>query len=238
MPTGPFSRQTWQTIESLPGRLFGGLGRLGSYLGSEKAAQDYANLLSGTRPANAGTLPSKAVPLTPAQRQAQINAIRAFEVAPGAQPMTSYGVPVGSPASERAYQQEKARVAQMTAQDPELQRYENARAAAKTQEEMNAARDMGMQMWAKANPQLAAKVRPGQSGYDAIQGVLASQAANQGYGYQMPQQIVNTPSIGMDAPQGLPAIQSMGAADTYGPQGIGIDPEMAAKFQALLNLKK
>ena len=52
-----------------------------------------------------------------------------------------------SPAAERAYQQEASRVAQLTAQDPELQRYEAARAGAKTQEEMNAARDIGMQMW-------------------------------------------------------------------------------------------
>jgi hypothetical protein len=49
--------------------------------------------------------------------------------------------------AERAYQQEKSRVAQLTAQDPELQRYEKARAGAKTQEEMNAARDIGMQIW-------------------------------------------------------------------------------------------
>jgi hypothetical protein len=52
-----------------------------------------------------------------------------------------------SPAAERAYQQEASRVAQLTAQDPELQRYEAARAGAKTQEEMNAARDIGMQIW-------------------------------------------------------------------------------------------
>ena len=72
-----------------------------------------------------------------------------------------------SPA-DRAYQQELSRTAQLTAQDPELQRYENARVAAKTQEEMNSVRDMGMEMWAKANPKLAAKVQPGQSGFDTI----------------------------------------------------------------------
>lgn len=155
----------------------------------------------------------------------------------GASPLggMSFG---GSSAADRAYETEKSRVAQMTAQDPELQRYEMARAAAKTQDEMNAARDIGMEMWAKANPQLAAKVRAGQSGYDTIQGVLASQAANQGYGYQMPQQIMATPSLGMNVPQGLPAVQSMGATDTYGPKGLEVDPDMAAKFQALLNLKK
>jgi hypothetical protein len=69
---------------------------------------------------------------------------------------------------ERAYQQELSRTAQITAQDPELQRYEAARSAAKTQEEMNSVRDMGLAMWAKANPKLAAKVQPGQSGFDTI----------------------------------------------------------------------
>lgn len=57
------------------------------------------------------------------------------------------GFPGQQSAAERAYQQEKSRVEQLTAQDPELQRYEKARAAAKTQEEMNAARDIGMQIW-------------------------------------------------------------------------------------------
>ena len=50
-------------------------------------------------------------------------------------------------AADRAYQQELSRTAQLTAQDPELQRYEKARAAAKSQEEMNSVRDMGLAMW-------------------------------------------------------------------------------------------
>jgi hypothetical protein len=71
----------------------------------------------------------------------------------GAKPRTGSGstgggsLGGGSSAAERAFQAEKSRVAQLTAQDPELQRYENARKAAKTQEEMNAARDIGMQVW-------------------------------------------------------------------------------------------
>jgi hypothetical protein len=81
-----------------------------------------------------------------------------------------------TPAAERAYQQEVSRVAQLTAQDPELQRYEQARqkavAAGPGSEAEQSAEDMGMQMWAKANPKLAAKVKPGQSGYDAIQRAL------------------------------------------------------------------
>lgn len=144
----------------------------------------------------------------------------------------------GSPAAERAYQAEKSRVAQMTAQDPELQRYEKAREAAKTQEEMNAARDIGMQIWAQKNPGLAAKVKPGQSGYDVIQGTLAGQAAAQGYGYQMPQQITMTPPPGVNVPQGLPAVQSFGASETYGSKGLNLDPEIAKKFEELLNQAK
>jgi hypothetical protein len=77
--------------------------------------------------------------------------------------------------AERAYQQEKSRVEQLTKQDPELKRYQDAREAAKTQEEMNAARDIGMAIWAAKHggpDGLASKVKPGQSGYEAIQRTL------------------------------------------------------------------
>ena len=57
------------------------------------------------------------------------------------------GFPGQQGAADRAYQQELSRTAQLTAQDPELLRYETARAAAKTQEEMNSVRDMGLAMW-------------------------------------------------------------------------------------------
>lgn len=81
-----------------------------------------------------------------------------------------------SPAAERAYQQEVSRVAQLTAQDPDLQRYEAARkiAAAKgaTPEQVQSAEDTGMRIWAERNKTLAGKVKPGQAGYDVIQGVL------------------------------------------------------------------
>lgn len=57
----------------------------------------------------------------------------------------------GGSAAERAYQQEVARVAQLTAQDPELQRYEAARKIAAAQgaspEQVQAAEDIGMQIW-------------------------------------------------------------------------------------------
>jgi len=88
---------------------------------------------------------------------------------PGSVYPSSSVAPIGGTPAERAQAAETSRVAQLTAQDPELQRYEKARAAAKTQEEMNAARDIGMAIWARSNPKLAAKVKPGQSGYEVIQ---------------------------------------------------------------------
>ena len=150
--------------------------------------------------------------------------------------------PIGGTPAERAQAAETSRVAQLTAQDPELQRYEAARlkavAPGATAEQVQSAEDIGMQMWAKANPTLAAKVKPGQSGYDAIQGAMAGQAASQGFGYQMPQQMIFTPPPGVNTPQGLPAVESIGPSATYGAQGIDIDPEMQKKFQALLNQAK
>ena len=84
------------------------------------------------------------------------------------------------PPGERSYQQEVSRTAQLTAQDPELQRYEDARkkavAQGATPESVKTAEDIGMQIFAKkyGGPGgLASKVKPGQAGYEAIQGVLA-----------------------------------------------------------------
>jgi len=150
--------------------------------------------------------------------------------------------PLGGTPQERAQAAETSRIAQLTAQDPELQRYERARqmavAPGAAPEQVQSAEDIGMQIWAAKNPTLAAKVKPGQAGYDVIQGTMAGQAARQGFGYQMPQQIMMTPPPGANSPQGLPAVQSFGPSTTYGQEGIEVDPEMAKKFQALLNQSK
>ena len=139
----------------------------------------------------------------------------------GSQPPAPY-----SPPEERAYQQEVSRTAQLTAQDPELQRYEDARIKAAAQgatpESVKTAEDIGMQIWAKkyGGPGgLASKVKPGQAGYEAIQGVLApgrgmpgSTSLYQGafptddyrdygepqsptVGYQMPSPITSVPGL-------------------------------------------
>jgi hypothetical protein len=83
--------------------------------------------------------------------------------------------PANLPAAERAYVAERDRVAQQVAQDPALSQYERNRAAAVAggdQAKMNAVRDEGIRIWAEKNRELAKNVKPGQSGYEAIQGVL------------------------------------------------------------------
>ena len=92
-----------------------------------------------------------------------------YAVPPSATAAAASPLRAASDPATRAYEAEKLRVAQLTAQDPDLQRYEAARAAAKSQEEMNAVRDEGMRIWAQKHGGLAAKVKPGATGYEAIQ---------------------------------------------------------------------
>lgn len=134
----------------------------------------------------------------------------------------------GSPAAERAYQAEASRVAQLTAQDPELQRYEKARQLAvgpgATPQQVQSAEDIGMQMWAKANPGLAAKVKPGQAGYEAIQGTLAGNAARTAQGFNMAEQLVPTPQ---GFPAQIPAFPSGAGYST----GFGVATNLAPGAQ-------
>lgn len=61
------------------------------------------------------------------------------------------GFPGQQAAADRAYEAEKSRVAQLTAQDPELKRYADARklavAPGATPEQVQSAEDIGMQIW-------------------------------------------------------------------------------------------
>lgn len=72
-----------------------------------------------------------------------------------------------SPAAERAYQQAASSAAQQAASNPLFQKYRVADLTkqyneAKTPEERT---NIGMQIWAQTNPQLAAKLKQGQAGY-------------------------------------------------------------------------
>jgi hypothetical protein len=74
-------------------------------------------------------------------------------------PGQQFSVPVVPqlPPEERAYNQERSRIAQLTAATPE---------------ERSKLRDEGMRIWAAKYRNLAKDVKPGQSGYEVIQQVL------------------------------------------------------------------
>ena len=167
--------------------------------------------------------------------------------APGsAQETGMYGRYIPGSAQDRAYMQEASRVAQLTAQDPELKRYADARelavAPGATPAQVQSAEDIGMAIWAQKYGQpggLARAVKPGQAGYDVIQQTLIGQdagnAARQGMGYQAQSQMIPTPPPGLGAPQGLPSVNMQ---PTYGAGGLEVDPERLKKFQALINQAK
>jgi hypothetical protein len=79
--------------------------------------------------------------------------------------------------AERAYQQEKARVTQMTEQDPMFKKYKVAELTkaynTASPEEKN---KIGLQIWAATNPTLAKKVPAGQVGYQTSASMFGSQA--------------------------------------------------------------
>lgn len=79
--------------------------------------------------------------------------------------------PRNTEAERRAYLSELSSVAQQTTQNPLLNQYNALR-----KPDPRAAEDLGMQMFALANPELAKKVRPGQAGYDVIQRVYPQAA--------------------------------------------------------------
>ena len=121
----------------------------------------------------ASMAPAASIFKWPGQKEAYTAPV-ARPVPTGSEPQTFAAL--SSPA-EIAYATEKSRIAQMAAQNPELQRYEVARQAAIAKnapaEAVQKAEDIGMQIWAqKYGKTLAPKVKPGQAGYDVIQGVL------------------------------------------------------------------
>jgi hypothetical protein len=187
VPSGPFSRNTWRGIESLPGQLLNNLGRLGSYLGSPQAAQDYTNLLRGSIPGRVGSIPPSAN--GESYRDAELRlgnrggsggnagySTSTF-VAPGAAQGGGFGgggqyqgassfAPIDPYAAQnREYERERARVEAMVKANPDMQKQAIADERAKV-------RDQGMAIWAAkyGGPGgLASKVKPGAVGYDAIQ---------------------------------------------------------------------
>ena len=80
--------------------------------------------------------------------------------APATQPLVTQLSP-----QDRAYAKERARVEAMIKANPDMQKQDIAAARAKV-------RDQGMVEFAKANPELAKRVKPGQVGYEVIRDTL------------------------------------------------------------------
>ena len=148
------------------------------------------------------------------------------------------GFPGQQGAADRAYQQELSRTAQLTAQDPELQRYEKARSAAKTQEEMNSVRDMGLAMWQEKY----GKTAMGQPG-----GAIGSRnpLMDSTFGYQtgmspgdIAKTITNPSAIPVspgEAPYQIGDLGTRATSETgYDPTAYGLSPEMIKAYQEQL----
>jgi hypothetical protein len=159
---------------------------------------------------------------------------------PGANTDYSARLVAGVSPADRAYQQEASRVAQLTAQDPELQRYEKARSSAKSQQEMDAARDIGMQIW----QQKYGNTPMGQPGGTVGR---TNPLMERTFGYQSgsaPDQQMGAPTLGPSplAPQIDPALNPAGP-NYLGGEGPPImnfaDPRFenmsSEEFQNLLN---
>lgn len=116
---------------------------------------------------------------------------------------TTSNTSITNPAAERAYRQEVSNIAQQAAQNPELQRYADRAAAAaksKDQGKMDAARDIGMQIWAQKHGGqggLASKVKAGQSGYDVIQRTLGAgqMGSPMNFGFDSSKLLGSSPSL-------------------------------------------
>lgn len=154
---------------------------------------------------------------------------------PNANPLASV---TSNGAVDRAYQQELSRTAQLTAQDPELQRYEKARAAAKSQEEMNSVRDMGLAMWQEKY----GKTPMGQPG-GAIGSVNPLMRSTFGYQTGMsPGDVAKTitnpsevPVSPGEAPYQMGDLGTRATSETgYDPAAYGLSPELIKAYQEQL----
>jgi hypothetical protein len=108
----------------------------------------------------------------------------------------------GSPA-DRAYAAEKERARQLTEQDPLFKKYQ----VAELSKQYNAAtgderEKIGMQIWAQTNPQLAAKMKPGQTGYSDVATAFQNLSPITGVIGKMP-----ASSFAMPAASAMPGIE-------------------------------
>jgi hypothetical protein len=147
--------------------------------------------------------------------------------APGTQSRFIQDAVTGSPA-DRAYAAEKERARQLTEQDPLFKKYQ----VAELSKQYNAAtgderEKIGMQIWAQTNPQLAAKMKPGQTGYSDVATAFQNLSPITGIAGKMP-----ASSFAMPAASAMPGIEQTYGANAL-PAGItGFNPATAASVVA------
>jgi len=105
--------------------------------------------------------------------------------------------------ADRAYAAEKERARQLTEQDPLFKKYQ----VAELSKQYNAAtgderEKIGMQIWAQTNPQLAAKMKPGQTGYSDVATAFQNLSPITGIIGKMP-----ASSFAMPAASAMPGIE-------------------------------
>jgi hypothetical protein len=151
---------------------------------SEQKSRNAAVVIEGTRgPLNelqyiGGELLRGRMPYSKPLNAIQTGKYGPTDWNPSANPLR---VPSADVVAERSYQQEKARVTQMTEQDPMFKKYKVAELTkaynTASPEEKN---KIGLQIWATTNPELAAKLKPGQTGYQEAYDLLGTQTFGTG----------------------------------------------------------
>ena len=147
--------------------------------------------------------------------------------APGVQSRFIQDAVTGSPA-DRAYAAEKERARQLTEQDPLFKKYQ----VAELSKQYNAATGdererIGMQIWAQTNPQLAAKIKPGQTGYSDVATAFQNLSPITGIVGKMP-----ASSFAMPAASAMPGIEQTYGASAPQVAITGFDPATAASVVA------
>jgi hypothetical protein len=141
---------------------------------------------------------------------------------PGVQSRFIQDAVTGSPA-DRAYAAEKERARQLTEQDPLFKKYQ----VAELSKQYNAAtgderEKIGMQIWAQTNPQLAAKMKPGQTGYSDVATAFQNLSPITGIIGKMP-----ASSFAMPAASAMPGIEQTYGANAPQVAIAGFDPTTA-----------
>jgi hypothetical protein len=199
---GPAIDRTVSNI--VPDRLENWAGRTAREL--EKGGLGLGNLMGGivTAPfVAAQTFNQKGGYSTPPLNGIQMGKYGPTDWNPSANPLAQ------TPAADRAYAAEKERARQLTEQDPLFKKYQ----VAELSKQYNAAtgddrEKIGMQIWAQTNPQLAAKMKPGQTGYSDVATAFQNLSPITGIAGNVP-----ASSFAMPAASAMPGIeQSYGAS--------------------------